>query len=319
MGAFLAGFVLSGTPFRHQLTGQVGPLRDIFSALFFTTVGMKLDPSALAESWWIILLALLALVVVKGAVIGGVCWAIGALTADALIVGLSLAQGGEFSLVLIQTSVDSGIISPAASQAAIALVVVSLILTPGLIEAGRFAGRLGGGLGHAPWIKSTLLGEDSEEMVSPGPRHVIVGGFGPVGRRIAEVLEKAGVSHTVVELNPDTVIEQLRRRKSIVFGDVANSHVLESAGLGHADALILTIPDEEAALRACSLARRRRPKMFIAARTGLLAGQSVALETGADHVVVEEMATAEALARVVMDKLGLAAAAPAQLPAAQAA
>ncbi len=319
MGAFLAGFVLSGTPFRHQLTGQVGPLRDIFSALFFTTVGMKLDPSALAGSWWIILLALLALVVVKSAVIGGVCWAVGALTADALIVGLSLAQGGEFSLVLIQTSVDSGIISPAASQAAIALVVVSLILTPGLIEAGRFAGRLGGGLGHAPWVKSTLLGEDSEEMVAPGPRHVIVGGFGPVGRRIAEVLDRAGVSHTVVELNPDTVIEQLRRRKSIVFGDVANSHVLESAGLGHADALILTIPDEEAALRACALARRRRPKMFIAARTGLLAGQGAALATGADHVVVEEMATAEALARVVMDKLGLPVSASAPPPAAKAA
>jgi Kef-type K+ transport system membrane component KefB len=317
MGAFLAGFVLSGTPFRHQLTGQVGPLRDIFSALFFTTVGMRLDPSVLAEGWWVILLALLAMVAVKSLVIGGVCWAVGALSADALIVGLSLAQGGEFSLVLLQTSVEAGIVSPAASHTAIALVVVSLVLTPALVEAGRAAGRAAGGLGHAPWVRTAFLGEDAEEMVAPGPRHVIVGGFGPVGRRIAEVLEQAGVSHTVVELNPDTVVEQLRRRRSIVFGDVANLHVLETAGLGHADALILTIPDEGAALRACALARRRRPRMFIAARTGLLAGQGAAIETGADHVVVEEMATAEALARVVMDRLGLAAAPRPAAPAAQ--
>ena len=119
------------------------------------------------------------------------------------------------------------------------------------------------------------------------------------------VLEKAGVSYTVIELNPDTVADQLRRHRSIVFGDIANSSVLESAGLGHADALILTVPDEDAVLRACVTARRRSASMFIAVRTGLLSQSHAVTETGADHVTVDEVATAEAMVRVVMERLDL--------------
>jgi CPA2 family monovalent cation:H+ antiporter-2 len=309
MGAFLAGFVLAGTPFRHQLSGQIGPLRDIFSALFFTTVGMKVAPAIVMEHWWVILLGVAALVIIKTVVIGGICWTVGALPANAIIVGFSLAQAGEFSLILLGESGDLGIFrSPEiVIPTAIAIVVISLILTPPLIDVGRRLARNAGNLGHAPWIRSSLFGGKTPEAVTEsGPRHIIIAGFGLVGRRIAEVLEKAGVSYTIIELNPDTVAEQLRRHRSIVFGDAANLQVLESAGLGHADALILTVPDEDAVLRACVIARRRSPAMFIAVRTGLISHSRAATDIGADHVTVDEVATAEAMARVVMDRLDLA-------------
>ena len=77
MGAFLAGLVLAGTPFRHQLSGQIGPLRDIFIAVFFTTLGMKLDPSIVAEWWWVILAGGAVMIVLKTALISGVCWTLG--------------------------------------------------------------------------------------------------------------------------------------------------------------------------------------------------------------------------------------------------
>ena len=263
MGAFLAGFVLAGTPFRHQLSGQIGPLRDIFSALFFTTVGMKVAPAIVMEHWWVILLGVAALVVIKTVVIGGTCWAVGALPANAIIVGFALAQAGEFSLILLGESADLGIFRNAevVVPSAIAIVVISLILTPALHNVGRRLARNAGSIGHAPWVRSPLLDAKVGDAVTEGgPRHIIIAGFGPIGRRIAEVLEKAGVSYTIIELNPDTVAEQLRRHRSIVFGDVANPQVLESAGLGHADALILTVPDEDAVLRACVIARRRSPR-----------------------------------------------------------
>jgi CPA2 family monovalent cation:H+ antiporter-2 len=307
MGAFLAGFVLSGTPFRHQLSGQIGPLRDIFSALFFTTVGMKVDPASMAEGWWVILCAVAAVIVIKSVVISGVCWSGGALAANAVIVGLALAQAGEFSLILIGEAGDLGIFGGPVEANAIAVVVISLILTPALADLGRRLGRAAAGIGHAPWVRSSLFGGAPEVETPPEQdfTHVIVGGFGPVGRRIAEELEQAGVSYAVIELNPDTVIEQLRQRRSMVFGDVANLRVLESAGIGHANALILTVPDEEAVLRACAVARRRSPAMFIAARTGLLSKSSAASDIGADHVIVDEMAAADAMVRVLMDHLGL--------------
>ncbi|MHC4099410.1 MAG: cation:proton antiporter domain-containing protein [Planctomycetota bacterium] len=307
MGAFLAGFVLSGTPFRHQLSGQIRPLRDIFSALFFTTVGMKVNPALVAEAWWVILCAVAAVIVIKSVVISGVCWSAGALAANAVIVGLSLAQAGEFSLILIGEAADLAIVGAQLEANAIAVVVISLILTPALADLGRRLGRVATSMGHAPWVRSSIFGGGPEIDTPPEQdfTHVIIGGYGPVGRRIAQELEQAGISYSVIELNPDTVIEQLRQRRSMVFGDVANLRVLESAGIGHADALILTVPDEEAVLRACSVARRRSPALFIAARTGLLSKSRAATDIGADHVIVDEMAAAEAMVRVIMGHLGL--------------
>jgi CPA2 family monovalent cation:H+ antiporter-2 len=307
MGAFLAGFVLSGTPFRHQLSGQIGPLRDIFSALFFTTVGMKVDPAALADGWWVVLCAVGAVIVIKAVVISGVCWSVGALAANALIVGFALAQAGEFSLILIGEAGDLGIFGSSVGANAIAVVVISLVLTPALAEVGRRLGRAATGIGHAPWISSALFGGTPElpPHAEQDFTHIIIGGFGPVGRRIAEELQRAGVSNTVIELNPDTVVEELRHRRSIVFGDVANLRVLESAGIGHAEALILTVPDEDAVLRACAVARRRAPKLFIAVRTGLVAKSRAASDIGADHVTVDEIVAADSLVRVLMDRLGL--------------
>jgi CPA2 family monovalent cation:H+ antiporter-2 len=307
MGAFLAGFVLSGTPFRHQLSGQIRPLRDIFSALFFTTVGMKVNPALVAESWWVILCAVAAVILIKSVVISAVCWSAGALAANAVIVGLSLAQAGEFSLILIGEAGDLTIFGAQLEANAIAVVVISLILTPALADLGRRLARATTSIGHAPWIKSSLFGGGTEIDTPPEQdfTHVIIGGFGPVGRRVAQELEQAGISYSVIELNPDTVIEQLRQRRSMVFGDVANLRVLESAGIGHADALILTVPDEEAVLRACSVARRRSATMFIAARTGLLSKSRAATDIGADHVTVDEVAAAESMVRAIMGHLGL--------------
>jgi CPA2 family monovalent cation:H+ antiporter-2 len=266
---------------------------------------MKVVPLAVFDQWWVILLGVAALVVIKTVVIGGVCWAVGALTTNAIIVGFSLAQAGEFSLILIGASAD--ILPPGVEPCAIAMVVISLILTPGLADIGRRIARRAGRGSHAPWVRSSLFGAvHADAATEPGPRHIIIAGFGPIGRRIADVLEKAGVSYTVIELNPDTVAEQLRRHRSIIFGDVANLNVLESAGLGHADALILTVPDEDAVLRACAAARRRSPAMFIAVRTGLLSHSRAAADIGADHVTVDEVATAEAMVRVVMERLDLA-------------
>jgi len=66
------------------------------------------------------------------------------------------------------------------------------------------------------------------------------------------------------------------------------------------------VPDEDAVLRACAVARRRSPAMFIAVRTGLVSHSHAATDIGADHVTVDEVVTAEAMVRVVMERLDLA-------------
>ncbi|MBN2560430.1 MAG: NAD-binding protein, partial [Phycisphaerae bacterium] len=299
---FLAGFLLAGTPFRHQLSGQIGPLRDIFIAVFFTTLGMKLDPSILAEWWWVIIAGGALMMVLKSALISGVCWAIGTSASIAVAVGFSLAQAGEFSLIVLDTANGKGIVDDATTASAIAIVVISLILTPALVELGGRLARAASRIGTAPWVRSSPLRDPSDTRLPPSRRakHVIIAGYGPIGNLIAEELERKGINYTVVELNPATVQEQSRRGRSFIFGDVRNLEVLESAGIREAHALVLTIPDEEAVLRTCAVARQRAPDVFIVARTRVVSKRAGLMEIGANSVTVDETSAAAEMLRAVV-------------------
>jgi CPA2 family monovalent cation:H+ antiporter-2 len=307
MGAFLAGFLLAGTPFRHQLSGQIGPLRDLFIAVFFATLGMRLDLGTVIDWWLVIVGGVVVLTALKATLISGVCWASGATAGIAVAVGLSLAQAGEFSLILLGAAHDQRIITDDVLAIAIAVVVISLILTPGMVSLGNRLGQAVSGLGPAPWIASSLAlgGRQQNEPRPKHSNHVVIAGYGPMGRRIADQLDEMDIPFTIVELNPATVQEQSHHGRPIIFGDVGNARVLESAGIADADALILTIPDEEAALRACAAARRRVPGIFIATRTRVVSKQAGLVEIGADHVTVDEMAAAEAMLHAVVSRIGV--------------
>jgi len=310
LGAFLAGFVLSETPFRHQLSGQIGPARDLFVAVFFTYLGMLLDVEALAQWWWAALLAGLAMSVVKGLGIGGACWVMGATPATAVVVGLALSQAGEFSLVVLQSAQPTGLLSPSTLSVVVAVVVLSLILTPILMQLGRAVSPLASSLPAAPWTRRSPLAADTsrdeavqEHASKAPPLRAVIGGFGPIGRSIARRLEQASVPYTVVEMNPRTVLAEERAGRRIVFGDVGSADVLRSAGIEQADALILTIPDTSAAARACHNARALNPDIFILCRAPLLARREFARGQGASVVVVDELATARAMERELVRAL----------------
>ncbi len=314
MGAFLAGFLLAGTPFRHQLSGQIGPLRDLFIAVFFATLGMRLNLGTVIDWWLVIVGGVVVLAVLKATLISGVCWASGATAGIAVAVGLSLAQAGEFSLILLGSACDQKIITDDVLAIAIAVVVISLILTPGMVSLGKRLGQALSGVGLAPWIASSLApgGRRPGQQQPDHPTHVVIAGYGPMGRRIADQLDQMDIPFTIVELNPATVQEQSHHGRPIIFGDVGNVHVLESAGIVDADALILTIPDEEAALRACAAARRRVPGIFIATRTRVVSKQAGLEEIGADHVTVDEMAAAESMLLAVVARIGVGTVPPVQ-------
>ncbi|HYE03819.1 MAG TPA: cation:proton antiporter [Phycisphaerales bacterium] len=311
LGAFLAGFLLASTPFRHQLSGQLAPLRDLFMAVFFTSVGLRMDLSVILSASWVIGLGLLALVLIKGMLIGLTTWTAGSTAPTAVASGLALAQAGEFSLVLLGVAAGSehALIDQRTYAILIGLVGLSLILTPTLYNLGQ---ALRPRLEHLPtagWITSAALRPDAPEAVVRGPgghplaHHVIIAGFGVVGRNLAQHFEAAGIPYVIVELNPATVRKQKALNRAIVFGDISNIEVLESAGVERANAVVLTLPDDEATLRATRAIRARNPSVFIAARASYLSRAIRATELGADHVVVEEIATAEAMSKQVVQRI----------------
>lgn len=320
LGAFLAGFMLSATPFRHQLAGQLSPMRDLFMAVFFTAVGINMNVRIALESWWIVAIGVGAVLTMKSLVIGGATWGGGATASVAALTGLLLCQAGEFSLVVLGEAAQLQLIDERTMSILIAIVVLSLIVTTPLYGLGR---KLEPQLVRVPlarWITNPALHEPGGHGASaahggspddpfkddplPYPhRPVIIAGFGVVGRNLAEHFGAAGIPYIVVELNPNTVIKQQKLGRSFYFGDISNPDVLESAGVRAAEAVVLTIPDDEAVLRACRTIRSISPSVFIAARTTYLSRAIAATEMGADYVCVEEVVTAQDMAKQVMERL----------------
>jgi monovalent cation:H+ antiporter-2, CPA2 family len=322
MGAFLAGFLLASTPFRHQLAGQFAPVRDILMAVFFTAVGLNVDGRILVESWHIVLLGTIGVILAKVVTIGGTGWALGLSPRSAWLTSVYLANAGEFALVVLGAAQGLGILTAEQTGLTIAVVLATLVACPSLVPPSH---ALSGWVSRAPlawWIRSTALRSDvttptsvPAETAGDHEEHakVVIAGFGPVGRAIADRLEVAGVSITIVELNPNTVERQSRLgKRRIVYGDITNPEVLESAGVTRAAAVILTVPDEQTTLRACREARRLNPAAFIAVRTAFLSGMFQATQLGADHVVVEELAAADVMQREVLAQLRKRALIPAE-------
>jgi CPA2 family monovalent cation:H+ antiporter-2 len=313
LGAFLAGFMLAATPFRFQLSGQLIPMRDLFLAVFFTAVGLSVPLGIVASGWWVVLLALAGLVFIKMVGIPLASWLLGASLRVGVLAGVTLIPAGEFTLVILAQGADKGLFNKTQVAYCVALVVLSTLLSPVLAAWGRkLAPRLER-VRNAPWIKtSTLREEPVVEGSGPDGKgggggedkfRVIIAGFGPVGRAVADAIQPEGVEITVIELNPNTVQRQALLGRRIVYGDASNPEVLHSAGIDHADAVILTMPDEEAMLRACRTVRLLKKDIFLAARANALSKGLMAMQLGADHSVVEEMATAEAMGKEVLLKI----------------
>lgn len=305
VGAFLAGFLLSATPFRHQISGQVGAIRDLFSAVFFTAIGMSVSIETLSSHWLLIIVGTLVLLAVKGALMSASLWATGATGNVAIKAGFALAQSGEFSVLMLASAATPAIalIDADVVGKAVAITVLSLVLTPMLIDlAGIVSHRLPR-IPTARWARSApIQSPRSGSTTSPAETptiHAIIAGFGLVGRAVADELKKINATSTVIDLNPGTIRTQTRLGRDIIFGDASNIEVLEQAGIHHADLLILTIPDEESVLRACKLARQVKPDISIIARTNYVSQGVVAAGMGADGVVVEEMATAHEMERLL--------------------
>lgn len=312
LGAFLAGFLLAATPFRHHLGAQVGAFRDVFVAVFFTAVGMSVSLPLLFRSFPLIVGCTLVLLALKAGLIALSCWLMGAAPRVAFKSGMALAQAGEFSIVLLAAASgrELGLVTKDQLSFGIAVIVLSLMVTPNLFQ---LAHALAGRVPLAPLVPWAARAESMEGLPSSGDgghaampqahRRAIIAGYGLVGRVVADKLRSMSITTTIVEMNPSTVARQSKLGRSIVFGDIANPETLEAVGIAYADALILTIPDEETVLRACRVAREMHPDIFIVARTSFMSRGITAATLGATGVVVEEMATAEAMEKMVVKVL----------------
>jgi CPA2 family monovalent cation:H+ antiporter-2 len=298
LGAFLAGLLIAETEFRHQVEGDIQPFRGILLALFFMTVGMTIDLGLIVEQAPLVLALVAALVLGKAIVTSLLCRAFGFPFAVAAHVGLSLGQGGEFAFVLFSLAMAVGVMSPATGQLMLAVVALSMALTPFLMAAGRLLAKA-----LTPRIAPAEL-RRLEGDARDFKGHVIIAGFGRVGQTIARLLDAQRLPYMAFDLEPSRVAEGRARGLPIYYGDASRAEVLRAAGIDRARAAVVTLDQPQAAERAVEAIRRLCPMLDIHARARDHEHQVHLRGAGATHVVPEMMEGSLRLGGLLLRSLG---------------
>lgn len=285
-GAFLAGLVVAQSDFRTQVMAEALPFRDLFASLFFVSIGMLINPSALiAQAGAVVLLTVVA-IVGKVLVVTAVVLALGLPGRVAVLAALSLAQVGEFSFVLARIGVEAGSIPPLLFDLTLATALATVVIGPFLLRAGAPLVTL---LQSIPGVGRLFVDPVEGDPAIEGLRHhTIVCGYGRVAQELVRALELRGVGYLVIEYNPMVVQELRARGVPVIYGDAGNPAVLEHANVEHAWVLAVLMPDPIAAELATRNARALMPRLHVVARARDAASVERLRRAGATSVVQPE-------------------------------
>lgn len=236
-GAFIAGLVLSESDYGHQALGDIIPLRDLFSLLFFASVGMLLDPSFLIANVGIILLLVLLASLGKSLIFGGLSRLFGYGNVVPMAVGLGLFQVGEFSFVLARVGLSGAHISNDLYALILTTAIITMVLTPLIsgFTAPIYARLQRRRRGREPLQTVNLPRSGLHD-------HIVIAGGGRVGEHIARVLQRLSLSFVLIELDHGRVESLKEAGYPVIFGDAALPEVLDAAQIREARLLLITVP-----------------------------------------------------------------------------
>ena len=300
LGALVAGLVISESELSHQIVADILPLRDCFSGIFFISVGMLLNLGILSQDFRIALLELLLMIGIKSLVLFAVFWWLYRSVRLGVVLGLGLAQIGEFSFVLAKAGINFQLLSPADGQIFLAASILSMMATPFLIHWSHAWAFGFEGLFKDIGFNRSTSGGANETPSATG--HVIVVGYGLNGQNLARVLKEVGIPYRVLEMDPDLVRSAKAGGEPISFGDGTRPELLQQVGIEKARVLVVAISDPAATARLVSQARRLRTDLYIIVRTRYVAEIDHLYRLGANQVIPEEFETSvEIFARVLQE------------------
>ena len=288
LGAFVAGLLLSESDFGHRALTEVTPLRDVFAALFFASLGMLTDPGFVASEWVSVVVVIGSVLALKFVVSAVIVRAFGYLPNTALLSGVGLGQIGEFSFILVAGALTLGVVD----QEFHSLVVVSAVLTmavgPALIAGGSLA--VSALSQRLRVLRPYRLGYDRAEGRPPHLfGHVIICGLGRVGTLVASAMQDYDVPFIAVDLDPYTLEHWQGEGYFTVQGSSGSVEALTAARIQQAAILVITTGDPVSVWVTAQHARQLRPDLDIVARVHWREEGERLQELGVQEVVWPQM------------------------------
>jgi CPA2 family monovalent cation:H+ antiporter-2 len=295
LGAFLAGVMLAESEYRHEIEILIEPFKGLLLALFFVSVGLGIDAQAVAgDAFWIVAAAA-GLLAVKGAIVFALARGFGFAAPAAVQMALLLGHGGEFAFLVIGIAAASGLLPPATAQFMLVVAGVSMLAVPLLARiGGRIAARGGPDVPAASGPRDVLAAE----------RHVIILGFGRVGRQLARILDAEGTPYVALDADARAVAAARAEGLPVHFGDAGHAEVLAKLGAAEAIALVVTLDQPAAAERAIAAARRGWPELPVLARARDAAHAGRLRAAGAATAVPETLEASLQLAARTLELAG---------------
>lgn len=301
LGAFMAGLIISESEYSHRALGNVLPFRDVFTSFFFVSVGMLLDVSFAVQNLLVVVVVASGIILLKATVAAGVIVGLGMPLRVAALSGLALGQVGEFSFVLSKTGLEYGLLPPDLYQWFLVVSLLTMVATPFVLSGSH---RMADWVGRLPLPERWKAGRYfvATDPASSKRDHVVIVGYGVIGRNLARSAKMAGVDYVIIEINDETVREEKANGEPIFYGDASQSAALEHANLANARVLVAAIPDPVATRRVVDSARCLNPAVHIIARTRYLQEMDELERVGANEVVPEEFEASVAIFSRVLSK-----------------
>jgi CPA2 family monovalent cation:H+ antiporter-2 len=305
LGAFLGGMVVADTEYGHRAMGEMLPLRDVFTSIFFVSLGMLFDVRSMMEHPLLVLGLLGGFLIGKGMLATLAALAMRFPARVAWLAGAGLAQFGEFGFVLARLGRSSDLITESDVRSLFAAGILSMFLTPMLV---RVAPHIAAGEKLLRPLER-LLGARGVDECTPEHQalqgHVVLVGFGVAGRLVARALTACEMPYLVLELNAETVRKSRLSGEPVYYGDAASVEALEHAGISRARALVLLMNDPQATFRVIEATRRVTSDVPVFVRSHFLAERENLIHLGANEVITEEVEAGMEVLAIVLRQLAV--------------
>jgi len=305
LGAFIAGIVISETDFAHEVFSQIRPLRDLFASLFFVSIGMLLNPQFILHHALAVGAVVLAILLGKSVISALAVYALGWHGRTAILVGAGLAQIGEFSFVLATVGSSLKLIPAEIANVILSAALITLLLAPFLYQG---AVPLYTRLNRVPSL-SHKLNRQTEAMEAPTAcpvePHVLVLGYGRVGRYVTEALLANNLAPLVVEYDAGAIKTLKAADVQTAYGDASSEVVLAQTQPTCLQLAIVALPEAAVTEMAIRTLKRLAPDLPIVARVHRGIDIPCMRQAGADAVIHAEFEAGTEMIRQSLDRLGI--------------
>jgi monovalent cation:proton antiporter-2 (CPA2) family protein len=298
LGAFLGGILLAETEYRHAIEVYIEPFKGLLLGLFFMTVGMGIDPGMIRLDVMWICISVVGLLALKALIISGLGLMFGLSRGVAIQTGLMLGQAGEFAFVILGTAIGLKLISEPFGQFLLVVTGISMILTPFMAMAGTKLGT---------WLdkdKAVTLIPDAPESIPQMQHHILLAGFGRVGRAIAQILDAEGIPYLALETDTEIITEQRQAGQSVIYGDASRKDMLKHFHPELASAIVVTMSDLTLAEHTVKNIRENWPNIPVFSRATDLKSAKQLNKAGSTTVVAETIEASLQLASTLLRGIG---------------